>query len=577
MSKSYKLKAGFSIVEALLAGAILALLLTAVVGAIIYGEDSAVSGGERTRALFLAEEGLEAARNIRNLNYSNLTDGTWGLSTSTNVWTLSGTSNTIENFNRQISIASVDSNTKTVTSTVSWRQNSTRSASTSITARLTNWLSSVGGKGGMLVFGQGGVPADTIVYRNLLSDGSWSATSTTADIDTLTTTKALRAVSTYSSATRNEKIIISRHYNGSAQFIYAQVYNGGTGTWGNVQALSTWTTTNFLDVQNFSGTYLNNGDFMVIYSDNTTIPRARIWNGSAWLAQTSLTNLGTSQIPNVIVARARPGTNEVMAVFFTQGSDSITQYYNGSVWSAITNHSTVAPLATKRLIDFDWSPMTTTKGAMIFANSGTDTTLTLKIWTANGTGGGSWGAVANSTASGGRLGAMSLKGRTGAEQFLACQKDANNDIYCYRASTTPAWTSPTNNILTTTSQTGIQRSFDLAYEAISGSLGLAVYSDNTVTPKYRKYNPTTNAFDAAASSIAVAGGGVLATVSLIPQPDTDDIMVLMGDANNDLRSIIWDGGSDALYTTPVGKTLNLHGITGSATTDFWYDFAWDRF
>lgn len=574
---------GFSLIEALLSGAILALLLTAVIGAIIYGEDSAVSSGERTRALFLADEGIEAMRNIRNLNYSNLTDGTWGLSTSTNVWTLSGSSNTIENFNRQLKISSLDSNTKTVTSTVSWNQNSVRSASVSITARLTNWLTPAGNKGGMLVFGGGGTTVDTIVYRSLLSDGSWSASSTAADVDNspLVTNKALRAVSVYSSATRNEKVMISRHYNGTAQYIYAQVYNGNTASWGNVIALSNWTANTFLDVQNFSGTYLNNGDFMAVYSDNTAIPKFVVWNGmsASWSSPINLPNIGG--IPNYIIAKARPGTNEVMATFFDQSSHTNTAYFNGVAylianWSLHASHSIAAPVNTKRLVDFEWSATNPLKGNLIYADALNDTSLTLKTWTADGLGSGGWSGAVNAGVSG-RLGAMSIKGRTGAAQFLACQKDANSDIYCFMASTTPAWSSPLNNILTTTSHAGIQRSFDLAYESQTGSLGLAVYSDNTATPKYRKYNPIANSFDSTASSIVVAGGGVLTTVDMISDPNSDDIMALMGDANNDLRSIIWDGTSGAFYGFPSGKALNLHGVLGSAISDIWYDFAWDQF
>lgn len=569
---------GFSPVEVILAGSILALIVTAVVGALVFGREGAAISGSRARAIFLADEGLEAARNIRDENFSNLTDGSHGLATSGSQWIFSGVEDVTDVFTRQIQIGTIDSTTKHVTTTVTWQQTPQRGGQVALSTRLTNWRAPVAApKGGILVYGNGGTTNDAIRYRILDPSGTWSVSSTAADVDAGTTNKALRAVQVYASATRSEKVMISRHYNGSSQFIYAQVWNGTS--WGSVVSLSNWAATTFLNVQNFSGTYLANGDFIVVYSDNTTTPKFRVWNGASWGSQIAMQN--SAGIPNYIVARARPGANEVMAAIFDQSSDTNTQYFNGGAyatasWTLHAEHSAAAPVNTKQLVDFAWSSTNPLKGALIFANAGNDTTLTLKIWTANGAGGGSWSGVVNSAA-GGQLGAMAIDGRVGAEEFLACEKDAANDIRCFRGNSTPAWATPTNNILTTTSHTGIQRSFHLAYETVTGNLGLAVYSDNTPTPKYRKYNPTTNAFDASASSITIAGGGVLTTVELVPQLDTDDIMILMGDANNDVRTIIWDGASDVLYSTPSGKALNLHGVAGSATTDFWFDFAWDKF
>src|SRR3990167_512120 len=79
---------GFSTIEVLLASTILVLIVTAFMGAYIYGSESTALAGQRVRAVFLAEEGLEASRNIRDENFSNLTDGTKGLSISGNQWTL---------------------------------------------------------------------------------------------------------------------------------------------------------------------------------------------------------------------------------------------------------------------------------------------------------------------------------------------------------------------------------------------------------------------------------------------------------------------------------------------------------
>lgn len=569
-------KRGFSLVEALLAGATLTLLLTAVFGAIVYGEDSIVTSGERSRAVFLAEEGLEAARNIKDAGFQNLTDGTWGLASTTNIWSLAGLSNNIEAFDRSIQIASLDSNTKTVTSIVTWQPTATRSASVSITARFTNWQAPA--SRGMLVHGSGGI--DSIVYRKLLSSGVWSAPSNAADIDTGTTNKALLSVSIYASATRDEKIIVSRHYNGSAQFIYAQAYNGITGTWGNVVALSNWTATTFLDVKNFSGTYLNNGDFMAIYSDNTTVPKFRIWNGVSWGSPVSLPNIGG--IPNFVVAKARPGHNEVMAAFFDQSRDTNSAYFNGGAyiaanWTLHTEHSAVAPVNTKRLIDFDWSPNNSLKGGLVYSDNNNDKAINIKIWTANGTGGGSWSATANTTAQVNNLGSLAISGRPNAPEFIACDKDAAATplIICYKSNFTPAWINPTNPTIVTGTDTGIQRSFDAKFES-GGNRALSVYSDTTAIPKLKRYLPTTSAWDVAATSLP----GLLAALEtsiLIPDVGSGDIMILLGDTSQNLYSAVWDSVNNTIYSSPTGKAFTSHSVIGATDENFWFDFAWDQF
>lgn len=65
---------GFSVVEVLLAVTIFGFLATGVIGAIIYGRASTATAGDVARANYLAEEGVEAARNIGNSAFSNLTE-----------------------------------------------------------------------------------------------------------------------------------------------------------------------------------------------------------------------------------------------------------------------------------------------------------------------------------------------------------------------------------------------------------------------------------------------------------------------------------------------------------------------
>lgn len=135
---------GFSLVEALLAVAIFSLGISAFVGSIIYGSQSTALAGTRARAVLYAEEGLEAVRNIRDPDFINLVDGTYGLSTAGNLWSLSGSSNTQDVFTRQVKIETVDTNRKFITSTVTWQQNPQRTGSVVLNTYLTNWIKSMG-------------------------------------------------------------------------------------------------------------------------------------------------------------------------------------------------------------------------------------------------------------------------------------------------------------------------------------------------------------------------------------------------------------------------------------------------
>ena len=130
---------GFSLIEVILSTAVFVLIVTALMGVYLYGEESTMLSGNRARATMLAEEGVEATRNIRDANFTNLTDGTYGLTTLGNQYNLSGSSDTSGIFNRAITVSPVDANRKDITSTVSWQQNAQRVGSVAVTSRMTFW------------------------------------------------------------------------------------------------------------------------------------------------------------------------------------------------------------------------------------------------------------------------------------------------------------------------------------------------------------------------------------------------------------------------------------------------------
>lgn len=132
-------KQGFLLVEVLLSSSIFVMLVTAFAGVFYYGFQSSTLAGNRSQAVMLAEEGQEAVRSIKNNNFSDLVDGTYGLVYSNNVWSFSGTQDVTGIYSRQIIISTIGANRKNVTVNVSWQQTPGRTGSISLTSRLTNW------------------------------------------------------------------------------------------------------------------------------------------------------------------------------------------------------------------------------------------------------------------------------------------------------------------------------------------------------------------------------------------------------------------------------------------------------
>jgi prepilin-type N-terminal cleavage/methylation domain-containing protein len=136
-------QSGFSLVEVLLAATVFGMLVTALVGAVIYGRTSTGTAGTRARASLIAEEGLEAVRNIRDGSFAGIANGTYGLAQTGNQWVLSGTQDTTDVYTRQIIVGSgTDANRKTVTSRVSWPQGAT-TAQVEVTTQLANWMAAI--------------------------------------------------------------------------------------------------------------------------------------------------------------------------------------------------------------------------------------------------------------------------------------------------------------------------------------------------------------------------------------------------------------------------------------------------
>jgi prepilin-type N-terminal cleavage/methylation domain-containing protein len=93
---------GFTLVEVLIACAILSLCILALMTASSKGIQTSSQALRQTQAGFILEEGAEAVKTIRDASWSNISSLTTGttyylsFSTSTNTWSLSTTQSLVK-------------------------------------------------------------------------------------------------------------------------------------------------------------------------------------------------------------------------------------------------------------------------------------------------------------------------------------------------------------------------------------------------------------------------------------------------------------------------------------------------
>lgn len=111
---------GFVLLEPVLAGTLLLIVALVITTTLVSGRQSYAAVAERTQALYFAQEGLEAVRNMRDVSFDDIRPGTWGISKEGSIWTLQSDSNTVGIFTRSISIEMTSQDERNVTSHVTW-------------------------------------------------------------------------------------------------------------------------------------------------------------------------------------------------------------------------------------------------------------------------------------------------------------------------------------------------------------------------------------------------------------------------------------------------------------------------
>ena len=130
---------GQSILEILFAMSIATVFLSSVVYVMLSSQTATRFTIEHTRAEALAEEGLIAVRSIARNSFSEISEGTHGLTLAGNTWQLSGSGDSSGKYNRSLAITAVDEDVFEVVATVSWSVGGLRDSQVAYTTYLTNW------------------------------------------------------------------------------------------------------------------------------------------------------------------------------------------------------------------------------------------------------------------------------------------------------------------------------------------------------------------------------------------------------------------------------------------------------
>lgn len=576
---------GFSLVEILLAVGIFALFGTIMLSAFVYGREGVRLAGDRSRATELANGGIEVVRNIANPNYSNLSSFSNGtnyyITSVNNRWQLTTIPQTIDNkYTRIVNFSNGPNGSRKVTVTVNWAQNFTRSGTLSANTYFANWRQPTSSpiKSGLFVYADGGTSTDRLEYRQLLTTGSWTPETAMPDVSTTTSNRVPRSLKLYSAQTGSAKMMLSRHYDGTRQYMYATAWNGTS--WATPELLAQWTSSSALNSGNYGGEFLADGSFVAVYSDGSNVPKSRSFNGAVWGPQVGLGAIGSSN--NYITAmmiRARPNSNDMMVVFLTSNYQVNTSFYTNSSWSAYTLHTNSSAGNGSLLVDFDWSNTNTNQGVVLYTNSSNDRALRAQTFTTNG-GAGSWGPVMTSgnINSGQEIISLRQIARpNNSNELISCAKSYNNPgyIYCFELNPDSGFTTPINNIITNNTDYGGQITFDVAYKYDNSNDGVIAYSDNTRSGKLKLYNSSLNTWVSNAISLNNASSNIGKT-RIVGRPNSDETMVMVSDSFRNLYSVVLDGTTNTLFTSPSGKAWTNHLSTGPTNDAVWFDFAWDN-
>nr|MDA3792449.1 hypothetical protein [Elusimicrobiota bacterium] len=358
--------------------------------------------------------------------------------------------------------------------------------------------------------------------------------------------------------TRDEKILVVQNAAGG---ISAMVWNGSV--WTNKILLSSYAS--YDGYKRFGVAYeQTSGDAIVVYSTGTLTSAYRIWNGTSWAAQqTGPTVSGGSNIYWVEMA-SQPGSDEIMLGI--QATANVDGWiWDGSAFGNAQAMETATQGTAAQSFDVVYMNGTGNRGMFVWGDGGVDTPQ-YRIW--------------YSTPATPYWSSELLAVDQGATDILWVKlaADPNSDSILLGTSDDAAapdadvqvWDgSAWGNYLNLTGDINVadgNRQFDVAYEATSGD-GLVVWSNlATKISRYRTWS--SGAWGAEDGTVAVAVSSYTYWQRLVSDPNSNQIVLLTSDIDNDLYTQVWDGSA---WGSVTEEAVSLDAATDRECFSFAYD------
>ena len=151
MSKIKKNQSGYTLIEVIIALGIFVIVTVATSLLLIQALDDSFASTKRVKGLYLAREGIEVVRNIRNNDYDLLVDGTYSIRRDGTVWGFVPVYEAVDGYTRIVDISSRVDGSKYIESNVTWSVMANRSQASHLSTVLTDWKQT-GGNSGDIVF-----------------------------------------------------------------------------------------------------------------------------------------------------------------------------------------------------------------------------------------------------------------------------------------------------------------------------------------------------------------------------------------------------------------------------------------
>ncbi len=345
---------------------------------------------------------------------------------------------------------------------------------------------------------------------------------------------------------------------------------------------TTWATNYPLETNMTIGPYRPQADFrweangtrgILSYTEsNQTVPRYRVFTPPSTMGgENSANNIGGNWI-SMIRLFPEPGTNNLFLVAYNDLGNLVSQRWNSnnSVFEPISILTTYVSFRDRLCYDMS--------GDMIVYGANYETPGYRK-WTVGEPG--QWDPI-NSWANdiGGSARHIRFKASPKLNEKMLITQDNMGDINSQIWNGT-TWSSPQEltDAIDVVGGQDFRRGFDAAYESNSGD-ALIVYSDNTTIPKYRTRakGQTTWSNALPVSNWPGSGTPVWIRVEPNPNPDSDEMIVLVADTNFDLFAIVWNGSSfitGSIITLTDTLTPNTGNPADLATQNFDVAYTYD--